>query len=52
MAEETLEQAADRAAAAGDFGSAKAMLEQAAVADGSGQAVWMNCRRCARLRAI
>ena len=42
MAEETLEQAADRAAAAGDFGSAKAMLEQAAVADGSGQAVWMK----------
>ena len=42
MAEETLEQAADKAAAAGDFGTAKAMLEQAAVVDGSSQAIWMK----------
>jgi aspartyl/asparaginyl beta-hydroxylase (cupin superfamily) len=42
MAGETIEQAADRAAAAGDFATARSMLEQAVESDGSSQALWLK----------
>ena len=42
MADETIEQAADRAAASGDFVTARAMLERAVEADGSSQMLWMK----------
>lgn len=38
----TLEQDADRAAAAGDFSGAREMLERAATADGSSPGLWMK----------
>src|SRR5947209_6324890 len=37
-----LEQAADKAAAAGDFAAARALLEQAVQADGATQHLWMK----------
>jgi aspartyl/asparaginyl beta-hydroxylase (cupin superfamily) len=42
MADETLEQAADRAAASGDFAEAKARLEEAVRGDESSHALWMK----------
>ena len=42
MAEETLEQAADRAAAAGQVAEARALLEQAVGVDGAGFELWMK----------
>jgi len=42
MAEETLEQAADRAAASGDFAAAKAKLEQAVLGEEASQLLWMK----------
>lgn len=42
MADETIEQAADRAAATGDFAQARAMLEQAVEADGTSHGLWMK----------
>ena len=42
MAEDTIEQAADRAAAAGDFATARSMLEHAVDADGSSHELWMK----------
>jgi aspartyl/asparaginyl beta-hydroxylase (cupin superfamily) len=38
----TIEEAADRAAAAGDFTSARSMLEEAVRADGSSAALWIK----------
>jgi predicted TPR repeat methyltransferase len=42
MADETIEQAADRAAASGDFASARSMLEGAVEADGAKHGLWMK----------
>src|SRR5438067_12429910 len=42
MTGQTLEQAADRAAAAGDFVAARAMLEQAAQAGAGGHELWVK----------
>jgi aspartyl/asparaginyl beta-hydroxylase (cupin superfamily) len=42
MAHQSIEQAADRAAASGDFAGARAMLERAVDADGSSAGVWMK----------
>ena len=42
MADETLEQAADRAAASGDFAAAKAKLEEAVRADETSNLLWMK----------
>ena len=42
MGDETIEQAADRAAAAGDFAGARTMLEHAVEADGSSHGLWMK----------
>jgi len=42
MAEDTIEKAADRAAAARDYATAREMLEQAVAADGSNFALWMK----------
>jgi aspartyl/asparaginyl beta-hydroxylase (cupin superfamily) len=42
MTEGTIEQAADRAAAAGNFASARALLEQAVEADSSSRGLWMK----------
>ena len=42
MRDETIEQAADRAAAAGDFAGARTMLEHAVEADGSSHGLWMK----------
>jgi aspartyl/asparaginyl beta-hydroxylase (cupin superfamily) len=42
MAEDRMEQAADRAAAAGDFASARSLLEQAVRADPSARTLWMK----------
>jgi aspartyl/asparaginyl beta-hydroxylase (cupin superfamily) len=40
MADDTLEQAADRAAAAGDFARARSLLEQAAASGGASAGLW------------
>ena len=42
MSGDTIEQAADRAAAAGDFTTARSMLERAVEADGSSHELWMK----------
>jgi len=42
MDQETIEQAADRAAASGDFARARSMLERAVEADGSSPELWMK----------
>jgi aspartyl/asparaginyl beta-hydroxylase (cupin superfamily) len=42
MAGDTIEEAADRAAAAGDFARARAMLEQAVEADGDSHSLWIK----------
>lgn len=42
MVDETIEQSADRAAAARDFAGAREMLERAVEADGSNFALWMK----------
>jgi aspartyl/asparaginyl beta-hydroxylase (cupin superfamily) len=42
MSGDTMEQAADRAAAAGDFTTARSMLERAVEADGSSHELWMK----------
>jgi aspartyl/asparaginyl beta-hydroxylase (cupin superfamily) len=42
MADETIEYAADKAAAAGDFPSARSMLERAVEADTSSHSLWMK----------
>src|SRR3954468_15975730 len=42
MADETIKQAADRAAASGDFTTARAMLERAVEADDASHALWMK----------
>ena len=42
MNEETIEQAADRAAASGDFAAARSMLERAVGADGGSSELWMK----------
>ena len=42
MSGDTIEQAADRAAAAGDFTTARSMLERAVEADGSNHELWMK----------
>jgi len=42
MSGDTIEEAADRAAAAGDFTTARSMLERAVEADGSNHELWMK----------
>jgi aspartyl/asparaginyl beta-hydroxylase (cupin superfamily) len=42
MADELIEEAADEAAAAGDFATARSMLERAVEADASSHALWMK----------
>jgi aspartyl/asparaginyl beta-hydroxylase (cupin superfamily) len=42
MGDETIEQAADRAAAAGDFAGARTMLERAVETEGSSHGLWMK----------
>jgi ornithine lipid ester-linked acyl 2-hydroxylase len=42
MSDDSIEQAADRAAASGDFAAAGAMLERAVAADASNHALWMK----------
>ena len=42
MSDESIEQAADRAAAAGDFATARAMLERAVEADAANRELWMK----------
>jgi aspartyl/asparaginyl beta-hydroxylase (cupin superfamily) len=55
MADETMEQAADRAAVAGDFAAARSLLEQAVDADPSSRTLWMKlsamCKASGDLRA-